>query len=435
MEFVEAAARVLRVVVGFVSSIRITVLIALSFHTEWVDAEQPSVVRPCLSMERIRDLEEMVRTLDPASTAAKRAVDSLIAVISDDRCPAVLRHRAGMLLGRIGEPAAAAVPVLLRLRSGDNRYWALKSLGLFGEVAAGAVGQLAPELHDLSRESGDRILVADVLGQIGTGPAIEALGQELLRRDRSTSGNSSTDAAGSQLLTKTVLDAISLAGPKAVGALPAIVRSLEHPESEIRRKSCLAIGQLGPQAEPAIDSVLERLALDDSPEVQDAAAAALGQLGPNAVPVLLRVVRDAPPGLQWRAARSLGRFGSTWTGTRIDPRRGLGEDRPTVVRELVAQFESEDSRVRIESLESVWRIQRRPELVAIPLIAELGSADRQTRMAAIRVLVELDELPDEATDSLTKLCAEPSAEGRSACEVLRKRLLFEKQSQLEAAQD
>jgi HEAT repeat protein len=327
-----------------------------------------------------------------------------------------------MLLGRIGEPAAGAVPVLLRLRSGDDRYWALKSLGLFGEVAADAVDQLAPELHDSSREPSDRILVADVLGQIGTGPAIEALGRELLRSSRTFSQDSSTDVAESRLLTKTMLDAISLAGPKAVGALPAIVRSLENPESEIRRKACQAIGQLGPQAEPAIDSIFERLVLDDSPEVQDAAAQALGQLGRSSVPLLLRVVRDAPPNLQWRAARTFGRFGSTWTGTRIDPRRELGEDRAVIVQELVALFQSEDSRVRIESLESVWRIDRQAGPVADALIKELGSVERQVRMAAIRVLVEIEELPDEARVSLNKLSVESSLEGRSAREVLRKRL-------------
>lgn len=387
----------------------------------------------CNSATSIRGLESIFRTLDPTGSAARQHVGSLIAVIADVRCPAILRQRAGYLLGRIGEPAANAVPVLLRLRSGDDRYWALKSLGMFGGVAGDAVGPLAAELHDSSRQWSDRILIADVLGQIGTGAAIEALGRELLRTGGGAAADSPVHLAESRLLTETMLDAISLAGPKAVGALPAIVRSLEHPESEIRRKACLAIGKLGPQSDSAIDSVLERLVLDDSPEVQDAAAQALGQLGRNSVAMLLRVVRDAPPNLQWRAARTFGRFGSTWTGPRIDPRRGLSEDRATVVRELVAQFESEDSRVRIESLESVWRIQRRPELVASPLITELGSADRQTRMAAIRVLVELDGLPDETTALLTKLCAEPSAEGRSAREVLRKRLLFGKQSQ--TAQD
>lgn len=157
-----------------------------------------------------------------------------------------------MLPGRIGKPAAAAVPVLLRLRSGSDRYWALKSLGLFGEVAASAVDQLAPELHDPSRGYSDRILVADVLGQIGTGPAIEALGRELVQSGRSQPGDSRSGDAASQLLIKTMLDAIALAGPRAVGALPAIVRSLENPDCEIRRKACQAIGQLGPRAESSI---------------------------------------------------------------------------------------------------------------------------------------------------------------------------------------
>ena len=397
---------------------------ALLSGTVLMAAETRPAAPGCCSALSIRNLEEILRTLDPANAAeAKRHVSSLITVIADDRCPVVLRQRAGMLLGRIGEPASAAVPVLLRLRTGHNRYWALKSLALFGEVAADAVKPLAAELHDSSRDFSDRILVADVLGQIGTGAAIEALGRELLRGERASAGDSSSGVTSARLLTKTMLDAIALAGPKAVGALPAIVRSLENADSEIRRKACRAIGQLGPRAEPAIDSVFERLVLDDRPEVKDAAAEALGRLGPSAVPVLTRVVREAPPNLQWRAARTLGRFGSTWTGTRIDPRRGLGESSRAVVRDLVKLFESEAAQVRIESLESVWRIQRRAGQVVTPLMAELGSRDRQIRIAAIRLLVEIDELPATARASLAKLSAELSVHGRSARQVLRKRLL------------
>lgn len=401
----------------------ISVLTILLSGVAWVATDSGQAAPNRDSAGQGQDLEATLRTLDPTSPAAKRHVSSLISVIEDERCPMILRQRAGMLLGRIGEPAAAAVPVLLRLRSGDDRYWVLKSLGLFGEVASDAVNQLAPELHDASRDGSDRILVADVLGQIGTGRAIEALGRELLGNGRVSAVNSESRVAESKLLTKTMLDAIALAGPKAVGALPAIVRSLENPDSEIRRTACQAIGQLGSRAEPAIDLIVERLVLDESEEVQDAAAVALGQLGPNAVPVLLRVVRDAPPNLQWRAARTFGRFGSTWTGARIDPRRRLGKDRASIVRELVTLFESGDSRVRIESLESVWRIERRASQVANPLIAELGSRERQVRMAAIRVLVELEELPEVAQASLERLKTELSPEGRSAREVLRKRLL------------
>ena len=379
---------------------------------------------PCSSTEKVRRLEATIRTLAPTDPAAKEHVDSLVAVVASTGCSNVLRQRAGLLLGRIGQPAAKAVPVLEKLLAGPDRYWAMKSLGLFGEVAAKTVKRLSTELRDESRGVEDRILIADVLGQIRTGPAIEAIGRELLRGN----ARAATASVETRLLTKTMLDAIALSGPKAAGALPALLRSLEHPDSEIRRTACRAIGRLGPRAEPAIDSILERLVLDEASEVQDAAAEALGQLGAGAVPVLLRVLRDAPPDLQWRAARSLGRFGEVWLGPgRLDPRRSLGSHSKEVVRELSAQFESDDGRVRIESLTAAWRVGRRVNLVAMPLLRELTSTERASRRAATRLLTALPTLPGEVAAKLHELKEGGSVASRPAAEILRRRARQEQQ--------
>ena len=394
------------------------VLILLTLSGWLVSGRLVATDSPCSSVEKVRRLEETIRTLAPSDPEAKEHVDSLTAVVASSDCSKVLRQRAGLLLGRIGRPAAKAVPVLEELLDGPERYWAMKSLGLFGEVASEAVKRLSAELRDESRGLEDRILIADVLGQIRTGLAIEAIGRELLRGN----ARSSTEEPAARLLTKTMLDAIALSGPKAVGALPALLRSLEHPDSEIRRKACNAIGRLGLRAEPAIDSILERLALDDVSEVQDAAAEALGQLGDSAVLVLLRVVRDAPPDLQWRAARSLGRFGEVWLGPgRLDPRRSLGSRSREVVEELSAHFESEDGRVRIESLTAVWRVGRRASLVASPLLLELTSTERANRRAATRLLIEMPALPDAVTLKLQEMKKSGSIASRPAAEILRQR--------------
>jgi len=372
------------------------------------------ITAPCATSKQIRELEEAMQTLNPDSPQARKSISLLIAVVEDSGCPPILRQRAGMCLGRIGSPAAAAVPILIQLLAAEQRPWALKSLGLFGKTASAAVRPLAADLRDSSLSLEDRILVADVLGQIGTGQALESLGQELLHMTQAHSGFSTGSGSPRRLLHRTMLDAVALAGPEAVGVLPALLRSLEHPHSEVRRHACQTIGQLGPRAESAVDSIFERLALDDSPEVRDAAAVALGRLGPNAIPVLLRVVRDAPADLQWRAARTLGSY---------DRRRLQIQMRARIVRELAARFGSESGRVRIESLTAVWRLERNAQLVALPLIRELQAHERQFRMAATQVLVELDGLPVEAERILQELCAEMNPAGRSAREILRKRRL------------
>ena len=126
------------------------------------------------------------------------------------------------------------------------------------------------------------------------------------------------------------------------------------------------------------------------------------------------MVRDAPADLQWRAARTLGR---------VDRRRLPIHLRSEAVRELTALFSAKSGRVRIESLTAAWQLERSGQLVALPLVRELHAPERQYRMAATQVLVELHDLPAEAEQMLQNLCSAPNPVGRSAREILRKRLL------------
>ena len=284
-----------------------------------------------------RDDDESVRKLlvglDPNGSQARVAVPRLIAVISDDELSDVVRRQTAMMLARIGDPAREAVPILIELRSDKRsdesgvRFWATKSLGLFGSVAAGAVPILSKELADAMHPAGERLLVADVLGQIGTGPAVQSLARELLRpRD-------SSDSAETQLL-EVAIDAIGQAGPEGIVALPALIRTAAHSRPDVRRKACRTIGRLGPRAELSLDPLLERIVLDDDPAVRDAAAAAMARIGPAAVPVLVRLLDSGLPELQWRAAQSLAPIGPRLvssgpvTSRLVPPARALTGSRP-----------------------------------------------------------------------------------------------------------
>lgn len=341
---------------------------------------------------------------DPNSPESIARVPELIRLMQDDGTPHVLRQQLGMALGRIGKPAAAAVPILVRLlhetrtTSISTRPWALKSLGLFGDLAATAVPQLSRELSDRSRTRDDRVLVADVLGQIGTTAALQTLARELLRQQ--------SDSADSEaLLRQVIVDAIAQAGPQGVVALPALIRMTSDRNSDVRRKACHAIGMLGPQAELSLDPLLDRLVLDENAAVRDAAASSLAKIGPAAVPVLTRVMESGDPELQWRAARSL---------------KAIGPRAASAVEVLQQTFDSQDGHVRIESLEAVWRIRRDAKLVAEPLVRELSSPDRQLRRHASRLLIEIDELPAAAMARLQALAADSKRDAsRTAGYVLR----------------
>lgn len=349
-------------------------------------------------------LEQLLTDLDPQSQKAADAVPRLIAAIQDETVSPTLRRQAGMTLGRIGEPARRAVPVLMQLAQGarsrdaDVRFWAAKSVGLFGSLAAEAVPALSADLADRAGTPEDRILVADVLGQIGTAAAVQELARELLRKRESTESPET-------LLLEVAVDAIAQAGVNGIVALPALIRVTAHHKSSVRRKACVAIGRLGPRAELSLDPLLERLVLDDDPAVRDAAAAAMARIGPAAVPLLIRLVGSGEPELQWRAAHALQRI-----GPRAD----------AALAALQKSAKDDDVQVRIESLDAIWRISGDSEAIALPMVQELSTSDRQLRRRASQLLIELRPLSAAAVSRLRKIAGDGSHDAaRTAGYVLR----------------
>jgi HEAT repeat protein len=92
--------------------------------------------------------------------------------------------------------------------------------------------------------------------------------------------------------------------------VPALARALRDPDLFVRRFAAQALGELGPDARPAVPAL--KAALNDSRrEVQEAALAALGKIRGPGLAVLIGVVKDtrASPALRRRAAETLGEIG------------------------------------------------------------------------------------------------------------------------------
>jgi len=351
----------------------------------------------------------------PDSDAARLLVPELINAVEAADAPPELRQRAALMLGRIGVPAESAVPVLVRLIQAADRdgqavsdaalpsHWSLKALGLFRQVAAPAVSTLAPLLAQRDRSLADRILLADVLGQIGSGPAIESLTSELLRAQAESGMEADAPAA---LLRKMLIESLALNGPRAASALPAFVRSLNDPGAEVRRAACDAISALGPRGEPALDALTERLVLDDDAHTRDSAAMALGSIGSEALPLLIRLLETDDRELQRRAASSLGIM-----TPRPDP----------VPAALLKAMSAQDAGVRIEAIAAVWKVTRDGKKVMEPLLRELSAPDRQIRRRASVLLLNLPEWPERLARSLEMLADQTDDAGRAAAWVLRER--------------
>jgi HEAT repeat protein len=386
-------------------------------RAELATCPQTSIQGRATAQSRAR-IETLLAELDPSSEQAADAVPVLLAALRDSETDATLRERSAAMLGRIGEPARGAVAVLIEVldraqlakpsdsahgqsqTSDDTSYWAMKSLGLFGNVAGDAVPVVSRVLTSPASPSKLRVLAADALGQIRTAASIDVLTTELMKPRRFSDYESI-------ILRQTIIDSLALAGPLAAGAIPALARALEDDNADVRRKACETLGALGPRAEGGMGPLFERLVLDEDAAVKDAAANALAQVGRPAVAMLGDLLERGGPDLQWRAARSLGQTGVA---------------AKSVIPQLKHAFGNSSSHVRIEAVDAVWKISRDSILVAATLVKLLAEDDRQVRRRAAGLLVELTPLPRETSRDLEELAAGSSSHGsRAAAYVLRER--------------
>lgn len=363
-------------------------------------------------------IETLLAELDPSSEQAADAVPVLLAALRDSETDATLRERSAAMLGRIGEPARGAVAVLIEVldraqlakpsasahgkspTSDESSYWAMKCLGLFGNVAGDAVPAVSRVLFSPKSSSKLRVLAADTLGQIRTAASIDVLTTELMTPRRLSDYESI-------MLRQTVIDSLALAGPLATAAIPGLARALEDDNADIRRKACDTLGALGPRAEGGMDSLFECLILDEDAAVKDAAANALARVGQPAVAMLVDLLERGGPDLQWRAARS------------------LGQTRPAAklaIEPLKLAFDNSSPEVRIEAVDAAWKISRDASVVDSYLLKLLSERDRQIRRRAAGLLVGLGPLSRETAAALLELSLSGGTHGRrAAAYVIRER--------------
>ena len=82
---------------------------------------------------------------------------------------------------------------------------------------------------------------------------------------------------------------------------------LTHPDTFVRRDVAVALGSLGPGAQPAVPALIVALK-DTVGHVRLAAAEALGEIGPNAkaaIPALQKTRQDRNNGVRYAAAQAV----------------------------------------------------------------------------------------------------------------------------------
>jgi HEAT repeat protein len=357
------------------------------------------------------------RTAETLGAIGEAAVDTapaLVEALGDDNDR--VRAKAVQALGKIGEAAAeVAVPRLVRaLKDSDNWVSALaaEALGEMGASADEAVPALVRSLRHTNPQV--RANSAEALGKLGPAAraaipvleqaakddnvgvrigAVRALGEigsptpESVRVVRAA-------LADSDPLTRAVAaEAFGTWGVADETCQTEIITLLDDPNDEVKARVARVLPKFDGATSEVVESLVRRLAEDDSDWVRVEAARALGQLGSAAVPagsVLLRAAQTGEVGLREEAMRALA----------------LSQP-PEAVEAFTSGLRDAEPHVR-KLASAGWRKAVAVPEEAIPaLIEALHDPEVQVRANAAHAIGRLDPVPVEAVPVLVECAAHP----------------------------
>jgi HEAT repeat protein len=179
----------------------------------------------------------------------KPAINLLIEALTDHSAKAIWNHDpvyAAMALGRIGQHAARAVPVLtdaLHHELPSVREEAALSLGLIGTAAKMALPELRKTLQDKEPSVRARAALAVWLVGQSTRDSLPVMIETLRAYVRP--GPGSTDSG----IIKRIIEALGEIGPNAREADPVLIPLLKDTKWSIRRAAAEALKNIDPTAE------------------------------------------------------------------------------------------------------------------------------------------------------------------------------------------
>lgn len=337
----------------------------------------------------LSEWRELMKSLDFQSPAAAKAVPGLLMLLQDRDLPWFTRKQAALTLGRIGQPAESAVPVLRSLLISDDPVereaiapWAAKALALFGPLAAEATPELELVLTDESRPQIDRLCCVEALGRIG-GARAEAVAA-LINFIQADIGHTHE----AHELQCAAVDGLALVGPQAAPAVPILIRLTSDDSESLRKNSAVALGAIGPPSSIAAEALAELVLFDELPEVREAAATSLASIGDQGVEALHQLLTDQDMTVRRLAAESLGKV--------------IRPNQTTTDALLVALLDT-DPVVRIAAAESYWKTARLADAVLPVILETLTSEDRQLRIRAYRLLIAIGQSAKPAIPELQSL--------------------------------
>ena len=368
-----------------------------------------STVPQSVAGRTLDEWRDVIKSLDPKSPEAAREVDGLIAVMSDEHVPWFTRRQSALTLGRIGEPAARAIPLLVQYaktpttgQDMSTALWAIKGLALFGRTAAPATPTLAHIVTDTNADLALRMMSIESLCRIGTGnPLALSTVIDLLRSFQPCLGPDRVRSSEELELVVASIECLELFQGDAESAVPILLRYSEDREDRVRRAVSVTLGAIGPRAADATTRLAQMTVADHSHDVRDVAAVALGKVG--GAELLARILKHPDAEMRERAATALG----------YSPGRN-----PATQDALVSARSDASPLVRIAAIEATERWQSNPQLTAPSAAKELSAPDRHARVRAARFLYKLGPQASPALPELELLRTHSDSQVRQAAEKL-----------------
>jgi HEAT repeat protein len=384
--------------------------------------------------------------IDPGwarSPAARQAIPVLIDRLSADS--AVAQQSAAEALAWLGREAAPAAPALVKLLAEsdpDLRGAAMRALARIGppavpallarltggdedarNMAAQTLGMMGPFAHPAERELVLRLADQSAVVRAAAAAALE-------RIDPYWSGSRAADEAV-HLLTLRLCDAdllvrksaretlekISTVWSRSAGARQAVPDLLGYLAPGGPAEGALAamevLGQIGPDARPAVPALVARLA-DASPLMRGAARQALDKIDSlwgrsdgarQAIPRLTALLGDPDADLRIVAADALGQVGPRGAPATPALIRLLADSKPEV-REAAADA--------LRKIDEDW-LRSTAVAAALPAVVKrLADADDNGRKAAADLLGQIGPAAAPAVPLLIVCQADGSAPVRAA---------------------
>jgi HEAT repeat protein len=378
-----ALPKLIELLAGDDPDVAIAAASAIAHIEPHTDGVVPILI-PALDAENAQQRREAFEALSRLGPRAAPAVDKLINLLDDEEWSSW----AASVLGRIGPAAAPAVPKLVEMmQSDDYEYDAVMALRGIGEAAHDAVPELVAGLSnerrhwmavsalssmgkagepaiavltDLLANEDWQLDAARALGRFEerAAPAVDAL-VNLLDRDDVELQAAAVEALGSigpaAAASETKLIALLEGGnprvrDEAVGALgklktpnalPTLMKALAESQGGLKRSVLAAIGNLGPDAAPAVAMLIEAV---DDPITRRNAVSALGSIGPAAAPATDRLVPLLSSDQKYERTAAAAALGS------------IGPEAKAAIPDLIEMLAANDAYVRQVAGEALGKI-------------------------------------------------------------------------------